>query len=202
MNGYIKILIVSFVLLVISIIRETVQPFMNSNPSILEYIHLYAVRYFHYIIYLISSFYLIFFNGVGTSFDIYVYLVVVLGIVVGWYVFDSCWLSYSELLFYNLNLEKVKTTVHPTFHSIFGNFDGYFMLLSGILYVVNVSVLLYYLKSVKFIYKAAYYIVFMFFFIDGIVKGRVRTMYYSTKNKQLLLLKNIHDKYVKVFNIN
>ena len=74
------------------------------------------------------------------------------------------------------------------------------MLLSGLLYIINVSVLLYYLPSVKIIYKFLYYIIFLYFFIDGSIKGRFRKMFYSTKNKQLLFFKNNHDKYID--NIN
>jgi hypothetical protein len=143
-----------------------------------------------------SSFYLIFFNGTGTNFDKYVYLILVLGIVLGWYIFDCCWLSYSELLFYDICLKNVKTTFHPTFRYIFGSYDGYMMLMSGLLYVINVIILLYYLTSVKIIYKIVYFIIFLYFFIDGIVKGRIKTRYYSTENKQALLLKNIYDKYI------
>lgn len=196
MNNYKKILLVALFLLCFSIINEINYPYIDSKPSFIDYIHIYIFRYIHYIIYLMSSFYLIFFNGIGTNFDIYIYLILVFGIVFGWYIFDCCWLSYSELLFYDIDLEHRETTFHPTFHSIFSNYDGYFMLLSGLLYIITVSILLYYLPSVKFIYKFLYYIIFLYFFIDGSVKGRFRKMFYSTNNNQLLFLKNTHDKYI------
>jgi len=137
--------------------------------------------------------------GVGTNFDRYVYLILVFSIVLGWYIFDACWLSFSELLFYNIDLEKIKTTFHPTFHSIYGNYDSYIVGISGILYIINVSVLLYYLKSVKLIYKVIYYIVFLFLFFDAMIKGRVKTLYYSIKNKNLAFCKKMHHAYVGYF---
>jgi hypothetical protein len=199
MNGYKKIVIMAILMLITSITVESTNPFMKTSPSAFEYIHVHFCRFTHYFIYLITSFYLLFFNGIGTKFDMFVYLSIVLGVVMGWYIFDCCWLSYTELLFYNINLEKVKTTVHPCFYSIFNEYDKYLMILSGILYVITVSVILYYLKSVKLIYKILYFIIFMFFFIDGSLKGRVKTLYYSTKNKQLLFLKKSYHKYVECF---
>jgi len=196
MNGYVKIAVVALCMIIISINNEVNKPYISATPSVSEYIHIYIIRYIHYLVYLISSFYLLFFNGIGTTYDIYFYLIVVFSIVLGWYIFDSCWLSYSELLFYNINLEKVETTFHPTFRSIFKNYDDYLMVLSGILYVVNVSILLYYLKPAKIIYKIIYFALFLYLFIDGSIKGRLQTMHYSTKNKQLLFLKNAHDNYI------
>ena len=142
MNGYHKIFLLSFLILVLSIISETYFPFINSNPSIIEYIHIYFIRYIHYVSYLLSSFYLIFFNGIGTTFDAYVYLTLVFMIVFFWYVFDSCSLSYLELLFYNIDLEKTKTTFHSSFFSIFGNYTSFFMKISGVFYLITVSILL------------------------------------------------------------
>ena len=199
MNGYYKIVLGSLLLLIISIINETTNKYIDVNPSIVEYIHIYIIRYIHYIVYLMSSFYLFFFMGTGTNFDKYVYLILIFSIVLGWYIFDSCWLSFSELLFYNIDMEKIKTTFHPTFISIYGKYDSYFVALSGILYLINVTVVLYYLKSVKLIYKAIYYIIFLFLFFDAMIKGRIKTLYYSIKNKNLLFLKKIYHAYVGYF---
>lgn len=198
MNGYGKILLVALLMIIISIINEKTNPYINAMPTKVEYIHIYLIRYIHYICYLFSSFYLLFFNGLGTNFDKYVYLILIFSIVLGWYMFDSCILSFFELLFYNIDMEKVKTTFHPVFYSIYGNYSSYIIGISGILYIINVSVLLYYLKSVKLVYKAIYYILFLFLFFDGMIKGRLKTMYYSIKNKNLAFCKKMYDEYVNI----
>jgi hypothetical protein len=197
MNGYNKIFLVSVFIIVFSIISEMYFPCVdNSKPSTIEYLHICLIRYIHYLVYLLSSFYLIFFSGIGKKFDAYVYLTLVFGIVFGWYIFDSCWLSYSELLFYDIDLEKTKTTFHPTFTSIFGNYTSSFMTISGLLYIITVSILLLSLKSIHFIYKLLYFIVFLFLFVDALLKSRVGTVFYSAKkNKQLDILKTIYNKY-------
>jgi hypothetical protein len=195
MNGYERVALLSLIILIISIINETNNPFIDSKPSVIDYIHIYIIRYIHYIIYLFSSFYLIFFNGVGRNIDMYIYLTLIFFIVLGWYIFESCSLSYTELLFYNIDLEKVETTFHPTFYSIYNNYTKYFMLISGIFYIITVGTILYSLNSVQFIYKIIYGIIFLFLFIDSIIKGRINTLYYSTKNNQLLFLKKLQGLY-------
>jgi len=197
MNGYNKILLVSVFIIIFSIISETYYPCVdNSNSSTSEYMHICFIRYVHYLVYLLSSFYLIFFSGIGKEFDAYVYLTLVFGIVFGWYIFDCCWLSYSELLFYNIDLEKTKTIFHPTFISIFGNYTSSFMTISGIFYIITVSILLFNLKSIHYIYKLLYLIVFLFLFFDSLIKSRLGTVFYSAKkNKQLHILKTIYNKY-------
>jgi len=145
-----------------------------------------------------TTFYLIFFNGIGTKNDAYIFLTLIMGIVFGWYIFDCCWSSYLELLFYNIdvNLKNIKNTFHPLFHNIFGNYDRFFIAISGLLYILNVTIVLYYLTSVKLIYKILYFIIFLFLFTH-----ENKSKYYSTKNKNLLLLQNIYDKYVSLLQI-
>ena len=132
--------------------------------------------------------------GYGNNLDIYIYLIIALFSVIGWTIFDSCWLSYVELLFYNINLEKVKTTFHPTFYSVFNDYDRMVMTLSGILYFFTVTILLYHLKTIKVVYKVLYYVLFVLLFIYA-MRGRIGTIYYSSKNKSLLFIKNLYQKF-------
>ena len=190
MNGYNKILLVAFILLIISYINETSRPPINNNLNIKEYIYIYLLRYFHLVIYLLSTFYLFFFMGYGKNLDIYIYLIIALFSVIGWTIFDSCWLSYIELMFYNINLEKVKTTFHPTFYSVFNEYYRLVMNISGILYFFTVSILLYHLKTIKVVYKVLYYVLFV-----SLIREKNRTIYYTSKNKSLLFIKNLYQKF-------
>jgi hypothetical protein len=194
MNGYLKIFTISIILLIISIIIEINYPYIDSSPTIKEYICIYFIRFLHYYIYLLSSFYLIFFNGIGAIFDMYIYLILIFTIVFGWFIFDSCWLSYFELLFYNINLELRETTFHPTFYSIYSQYVGFLMKISGVFYIATVSVILYYLKNISINYRIIYFIVFLFLFIKPFYDTRIKKQYYSEKNRQLSLLKKLHHK--------
>ena len=194
MNGYNKILFVAFILLIISYINEKSRPPINNNLNIKEYIYIYLLRYFHLVIYLLSTFYLFFFMGYGRNLDIYIYLIIALFSVIGWTIFDSCWLSYIELMFYNINLEKVKTTFHPTFYSVFNEYYRLVMNISGILYFFTVTILLYHLKPIKVVYKLLYYVLFVSLFVYSI-REKNRTIYYSSKNKSLLFIKNLYQKF-------
>lgn len=195
MNGYSKILLVSIILIIISIIKETHSPFIkNNNLNIFEYLHIYLIRYIHYVIYLMSCFYLLFFNGIGKNIDAYLYLTLIFITVLGWYLFESCCLSYFELLFYNIDLEKTDIGFHPILISLFNNYDSLILYISSYLYIINVIVILYYLKSVKIIYKIIYFIAFLFLFIESLFISNV--VFYSPTNKYLLFFKNIFNNYM------
>jgi len=197
MNGYLKIIIVAIILLVISIFNENKYPFVDSLPTERDYFFIYLIRFIHYIVYLMSSFYLFFFNGLGTRVDMFVYLTLIFAIVLGWFIFDSCWLSFFELLFYTIDLETTKTIFHPTFISIYANYTGLFMAISGILYLLTVSIVLYYLKNVPISLKIMYYIIFLFLFFKSSYESRIITKYYSKKNNQLAILEDIYDNEFK-----
>lgn len=194
MNGYNKILVAAFILLILSFYNELSKPFINRNLNIKKYIFIYLIRYIHLVIFLFSIFYLFFFMGYGKNIDIYIYLIIALFSVFGWTIFDSCWLSYLELMFYNINLEKVKTTFHPTFYSIFNNYHKILMNISGILYFFTVSILLYHLKTIKVFYKILYYFLFVSLFLYSI-REKNKTIYYTSKNKSLLFIKNLYQKF-------
>ena len=199
MGAYTKIVIVAIILLILSFLTEANNTQeLDSTPSLNKYIYIYSLRYYHYLIYLFSSFYLLFFYGRGKEFDRYLYLFVIFSIVIGWYVFDACWLSFSELLFYDVDTEHIKTTFHPTFNSVFHKYSDMAMLISGLLYLITVPIVLYYSKTIPLFIKAIYYAVFMGLFIDSSVKGRVETLYYDSKNKQLAYCKNLYNQYNSV----
>ena len=198
MNNYTKIFLVALLLLGISYINEINDPnYIYSKKSLFDYIHIYTIRYLHYIIFLFSSLYLFFFNGIGTNYDIYIFLVLSMSIVLGWKIFDSsCWISYLELLFYNIYLENRKTSLQPAFIFVFGKYNDYVMILSGLLFLFNVIVLLYYVKPIHILYKILYYILFLYLLLDGMIMSRWFQYLYSSKNKNILFLKNLHHTYI------
>jgi len=198
MNGYTKIVLASVVLLIISIINENnihMHYLLWSNRNFCQYFCIYFIRLLHYFVYLYSSFYLFFFNGIGQTLDVYIYLFFIFLIIVGWYLFDSCLMSFYELLYYSIDLEKIETTFHPTFHSIFGKHVSNAMQISGILYFFTVSYILYKTNVIPVIYKILYYIIFLLLFLHGAVFSRAKK-YSAKKNKNLAMIKTIYDNYL------
>jgi hypothetical protein len=194
MNGYTKIFLVSILLISISIISETYFPFVNnSKPSTFEYLHIYFIRFIHYLIYLFATFYLIFFSGIGKKFDRYLYLTLTAGIFFGWYIFDCCWLSYLEILFYNIDLENT-ITFNPVFTSIYGNYTSYFTMISGGLAILTTCILLMNLE-INYIYKSLFLILLFLFLSVRFLYQKQSLNYSAKKNKQLHMLKTIYDKY-------
>jgi hypothetical protein len=186
MNSYLKIFIVAFILLGFSMINENLNiEYLNTYPNQYNYINIFIIRYVHYLIFLFINFYLFFFNGIGNTFDVYLFLFLILIIVFGWYIFDCCLISYLELLFYNPEIMKnICTTFHSCFHSIF--IDDTIITICGILMLINVTYVLFYFDKLNIKYRILYFIVFLSLFIHSIIEGRLNKKYYDPEKNNIL----------------
>jgi hypothetical protein len=186
MNSYLKIFIVAFILLGFSMINENRNiEYLNTYPNQYNYINIFIIRYVHYLIFLFITFYLFFFNGIGNTFDVYLFLFLILFIVFGWYVCECCWFSYLELLFYNRELIKdICTTFHACFHSIL--IDDTIITICGILMLINVTYVLFYFDKLNIKYRILYFIVFLSLFIHSIIEGRLNKKYYDPEKNNIL----------------
>jgi len=186
MNSYLKIFIVAFILLGFSMINENRNiEYLNTYPNQYNYINIFIIRYVHYLIFLFINFYLFFFNGIGNTFDVYLFLFLILIIVFGWYIFDCCLISYLELLFYNPEIMKnICTTFHSCFHSIF--IDDTIITICGILMLINVTYVLFYFDKLNIKYRILYFIVFLSLFIHSIIEGRLNKKYYDPEKNNIL----------------
>ena len=187
MNSYLKIFIAAIILLVISILNEKCNiEYLKKSPIYDHYIYIFLTRFIHYFAFIYMGLYVLFFNGLGNNFDVYLFLFFSLFVVAGWYITDSCWLSYSELLFYNVKLEEVETTFHPCFYCLFNEHCGLFMSLVGILFILNVIIVLFYSKNIQTKYRIAYLGLFLWLFIVSIIKGRINKKYYDASKSSVL----------------
>jgi len=180
----------------LAIIKYKIYPLSIKSINSNNFIYIFSIRFFHYFIYLYSTFYLFFFNGIGNQFDINLFLFISLIINSGWFFFSACNMSYLELLFYNVSLENIPTTFHPTFNTLFYNFTPNIMLLSGLLYILNVNILLYFSKSLNLFSKLIYYGIFFGLFFYVYYSSKLQIQYYSSNNKLLLAIKNIYNKFI------
>ena len=198
MNGYTKVVLAGIVLLIISIINENnihMHHVIRNKPNFCQYFCIYSIRLFHYFVFLYSSFYLFFFQGIGEPLDVYIYLFSIFIIIIGWYAFESCWVSYIELLHYRVDAEKIDTKFHPTFHSIFDKYTSNVFNISGFFYMATVSYILYSTKSIPVMYKILYYSIFWILFLHGTVFFTGKT-YSAKKNKNLAAIKTTYDNYL------
>jgi hypothetical protein len=171
--------------------------YLNAYPNVREYMFIYTLRYFHFIIYLFSSFYLLFFWGIGKQFDRYVFLILALGIVIGWYIFQGCYISFLELLFYNVNTDAIKTTYNPDMFSVFDRYSSVVSYILGTFHFITLHIVLYFSKSIPLNIKVIYYILFLAFFFDAIIKGCIHTLYFdSVNNKPLRYISQFYKKYL------
>lgn len=188
--SYLAVFLVAFMLLSTSIMQEKERPIFGLPNRI---INMLIFRYIHIVLFLFTSFYLLFFMGTGSEKDKYLLLFTILLVASGWYIFGCCSLSYIELLFYNIELEKIETIINPLFIFSFDTWDRFVLNMSGILYLFNVCVVLYSSTSLSLQFKIAYFFVFIGFFLQEIYKSSYKICYYDKKNnKQMEYLHNIH----------
>lgn len=183
--SYLSLLLVALLLLYISSVNEYKNiSALKVTPS--SYLYIYLIRYVHYTLYLFCVFYLIFFLGVGEEIDRYLYLSLLLGLVLGWYIFDCCSLSFVELLLYSVNTENLPTTYHPSFQPIFYPYTDLSVLLIGIGPIITLPIILYYITNLHVAVKVLYCIIFVALFADAYMKSRVNTTYYNGSGNQFL----------------
>jgi len=200
--NYIKLILLAFTLTLVAIIRETLYPFMvetsypyvSSQPTPRDHIYIYTIRFIHLCIFIYTSYYLFF--GIGNDFDMYLYMLVSIIVVILWYIYECCPVTYIELLFYNIDLENVHTNFNAAFCPLFNDYTSKVMMSSGILFLITNAIVTYKCK-LPILAKILFYISLVILFFDSIYKGIINTQYYSTKNKQLLVIYNFYKKYLK-----
>jgi len=181
MNGHLQIFIIAFILLLVSI----------SNEPDHHAIYVYIIRYVHYLVFLFSFLYLLFFQ-LGSELDRF-YLCLMLLIVYSWNICDCCYLSYMELLFYNMDLESTKVNIQPMFNLLFDRYTSFVLSLAGYMYIITVSVILYFLEIHIFI-KMLYYGLFLYFFFHAVIQAKMDPKCYSVQNKYLAYIHSIYEK--------
>jgi hypothetical protein len=176
MTGYINIAIIAFILLIISFYNENYNieylhnkrfeigessKLLDGVPNLYNYFYIYSIRYSHYLIYLYCSFFLLFFYGIGTEMDRYIYLSFIIFIFFTWYIFDICILSFLELLFYNIPIKNMDKKFHPTFYPLFYKYAEKMYAMSGLFLLLTVITLLYNLNTIHISSKILYFILFV-----------------------------------------
>ena len=199
MNTYILLCVTAAILVIISIYNEDntliylceklKRPREEITPTSQDYMYIYTIRYYHYFIFLFSSYFLVFFRGIGTEFDRCIYFLVVMFIVVGWYTFDGCCISYLELLFYTTEVDQVPNTFHSLFYNVFNNSTRIFFYISGVAMVATLPVLLYYSTSLSNPIKLAFYGIFLALFTITNLKAMTTAQYYTSENRYYKMIK-------------
>ena len=184
------ILIISIILTLISYFLEQYFPFIN-NYNIInkEYIniekiksetnknikhnniHIYILKFIHFIIFIYTSCYILFFSC-NNNIDVYLYLTVTLLIVLHWNYFGYCILSYLELKNYNINIKNYTTTFHPTIFCIFRKYSDSFVEICGALMILNIIIILIANVHIKLKYKIIYALVYFSLFYKTVSTSR------------------------------
>ena len=188
MNSYTYIFITAFILLFISIYNEdsnieyldkchfytnTIQPY--------DYIFIYILRYFHYLTYLFCCFYLLFFLGIGTEIDRYIYFAIMFFVLWTWYVFENCILSFCELTLYGKPIGNIEKSFHTAFHPLYGEYAEQVFAATGLLNIFTMSILLYYSTSIYRFIKIGLFVAFItsYLYVGRSSRGTYREPIFS-----------------------
>jgi hypothetical protein len=188
MDKYILLVGIALVTTVISFIIETVSPIIKEykkNKDIKNAIY----RFLHYFVVLYVLLFSFLFKS--TSIHAYIYLFVVLGYLMIWYICDCCVLSYLELKTYDVDHNKYDKTFHPVF-AVFtgdGNIPVSAMIVVFLIIQYTLGSILYYNTLIPIYIKIAFIVLAIFFFIQTMVKDRLNnTLKYPT-NKGSFFMK-------------
>lgn len=136
--GYLIIIALSLILINISTYNETIKPF-HKEKKINSY--LFVIRLVHYIILILTSFYLFIFNA---SLDVF-YLVYCSFLYLHWpFLNYECILSNLEYFYYDENYIPGTAEIKTIYlRQIFRKYTDNLILLLGIISVFSMSIILY-----------------------------------------------------------
>jgi hypothetical protein len=202
-----EILTLAFIFTIISVYREHTDVLtVDHLPSTPKYVATLFMRFIHYIIVCFSVGFLLFFRtgtafGSGgktrTEFWMRAELILILMITFGWWLLECCWISYVEIMLYDVDVHTYKSTTNPTFIELFSPYESQVSNFFGIMYLVNVAILTYKI-SAPIAAKLLYLLAFATFFtIGGILPALVETPNYPKDNFIMSRIQAIYDKFFR-----
>jgi len=90
-------------------------------------------------------------------------LVLLFIIVFGWWIFSCCYISYIELMLYDVKVHLYKD--NPCWVCLFHPYNTILKTICGILYLVNIYIIMLEKKILPYWGKIVYIVTFLFFFI-------------------------------------
>ena len=117
MNGYIKIALISTILLFISFQTEKIYCKLERKHNSIENIKLYFWRWIHWYIMIYLDYYFIFFNIAQFDENMLVFFTVMTMVILHWKS-GFCLLNLLELKHYNINIYDFNTNINPHMMSL------------------------------------------------------------------------------------
>jgi len=192
-NPYMKILIITMLLTIISFIVEFQRNSpINSVGGGTNYIGVFISRYIHYAMLLYFATFLLFFKEKGKDAVIYILFAVLLSF--SWILFDCCIASYHELLFYGANHHEYTTSFHPCLYIIFNKYQWIPLTISGGMMFFTVFYLLWKNTSISLILRLVTGVIFFCLYVYNLATTR----YYNNKLKYPLDMEHRLYKYFTI----
>ena len=156
-NGYAKIMLISTVLIIFSLINDYYNPLFPLKKDYLCNIKRLFWRWMHWNIAIFISFFCLFFDITKFNNNIAIYYSLLIITVSLWYS-NMCIINLLEIKNYNVNIFDVKTSVRPHIESIFNKSD----IIISLLYIGGFFNIIYMTFFTKKFNNKLKYIVFAF----------------------------------------
>lgn len=183
---YTKVLFITLIFTCISYVIEIYNKTSINNLNKCNNVGLFVFRYIHYLFFFYFSCFFIFFSYKGV--DAIIFIIISILMTYSWIFLECCIISYYELKCYNVNYQDYLTTFHPCLYVVFKDFQSYPLMISGILMFLTFFYILFKNKIIPLQYKLIFGSIFLYLFIDNILKTRhyTTTLKYPTdKNHKL-----------------
>jgi hypothetical protein len=196
-NPFYEITFVAIIFTILSVIREIYfnTRLIKQLPCNVKYVYNIFFRFIHYIIILTSAFFFIFFRGKWkTIFWMRFELALLFMILFGWWLFGCCWISYIEIMLYDVNVNLYNDS--PCFFCLFNPFHIIVKILCVFLYLVNIYFIMLNRDVLPYWGKVIYILVFSVLFIkEAIIRNIIGRTGYPKNNPILNIIQSIFDKY-------
>lgn len=188
LKPYFKLLTITLIFTFFSYLCEFSNNTSINNLKNANNAGLFAFRYLHYLYLFYFSIFLLLFSYKGI--DAVIFLIASILMMFSWVCLQCCIISYYELKFYKVNYRDYLTNFHPCLYAIFKDYQWLPLMLSGVLMFITFFYILIKNRIIPYIYKLIAGVVFLYLFIDNIIKTR----YYDTnlkypKNRDHILYK-------------
>ena len=168
MNGYTKIMLISAIIVIISIVIEFKDPLYPLKKDATSNIKRLFWRWRHWCVIIFNCFFFLFFDIKKYNHNIAIYYSLMTVTVLHWYS-SICMISFLETKNYNININKLSTSNLPHISVIFGDNSR---LVANSLYFIgalNFSYITFFTKKINYWFKLTFFALFAVSYFKNII---------------------------------
>ena len=171
MKGYTKIMLISAIIVIISIVIEFKKPLYPLKKEIIPNIKRLFWRWLHWCSIIFNCFFFLFFNVKKYTHDIAIYYSLMTITVLHWYS-SICFLSYLETKNYNIDIKNITTSNIPHISIIFGDRSRMVAIILYSIGALNFMYITFFTKKLNKWFKYTFFALFAISYLKNIILFR------------------------------